>query len=378
MSVKSRPLQEVMFISRPRDVRNDRLPSSGVPAFDKILGGQGFPDKSAVLIIGSPGVNKEALGYWFASEGLRQGDTCLYVTRLSVREVENDWDSLGVARPAGREVWIAREGGQTKLEVRDLPRLLGHISTVLEDSGRGRVRIVLDALSSILMVNSLDAAYDFVDSVIVQAKAHDASMLATLEEGMHPVKTQTAMQQAFDGFVEMSVFRTGLKILPLLRVGKMRGANPLQGYYVFSFGADGMKLEPAYGEYEIGESQPPLPETSPAALDVGPDARAVFDYLAKSFVDDFKANKLSMEQSGWRTRTVSAKATGLTIAAFYAEGGRFGPVMKELLSSGLVETRFFPGQRGRGGEVIKVRVAYEKELVKRIVNEVGPSLGATP
>jgi len=354
------------------------LPSSGVSALDKILGGQGFPDKSAVLIIGPPGVSKEALCYWFISEGLRQGDSCLYVTRLSVREVEKDRDSLGVAGPVGSEVWIAREGGQTKLDVRDLPKLLGHIRAVLEDSSSRRVRIVLDALSSILMVNSLDAAYDFVDSVIALAKAHDASMLATLEEGMHPVKTQTAMQQVFDGFVEMSLFRTGLKILPLLRVGKMRGANPIQGYYVFSFGAEGIKLKPAYGEDEIGESQPPLPETAPAALGVGAEARVVFDYLAKSFVDDFKANKLSLEQSGWRTRTASAKATGLTIAAFYGEGGRFGPVMKELLSSGLVETRFFPGQRGRGGEVIKVRVAYEKEFVKRIVNDVGRSREATP
>ena len=354
------------------------MPSSGVPALDKILGGQGFPDRSAVLIIGPPGVNKEALGYCFGSEGLRQGDSCLYVTRMSVREVEKDWDSLGVTRPAGNEVWIAREGGQIKLDIRDLPKLLGHIRAVLEDSRRGRLRIVLDALSSILMVNSLNSAYDFVDSVIAQAKANDASVLATLEEGMHPLKTQTAMQQVFDGFVEMSLFRTGLKILPLLRVGKMRGANPLQGYYIFSFGAEGMKLEPAYGEDEIAGSQPPLSETSPAALAVGPEARVVFDYLAKSFVDDFKANKLSMEQSGWRTRTVSAKATGLTIAALYGEGGRFGPVMKELLSSGLVETRFFPGQRGRGGEVIKVRVAYEKELVKRLVTDLGQSRGATP
>jgi len=366
-----------MFISGPGGAGNERLPSSGVPALDKLLGGQGFPDRSAVLIIGPPGVNKEALGYWFASEGLRLGDSCLYVTRLSVREVEKDWGSLGVAKTPGSEIWIAREGGQTKLDVRDLPGLLGQIRAVLEDS-RGQVRIVLDALSSILMLNSLDAAYDFVDSLIAQAKAHNASLLATLEEGMHPVKTQTAMQQAFDGFVEMSLFRTGLKILPLLRVGKMRGANPLQGYYVFSFGAEGMKLEPAYGEGEIEASLPPFPDAAPAALGVGAEARAFFDYLTKSFVDDFKANKLSLEQSGWRTRTASAKATGLTIAALYGEGGRFGPVMKELLSSGLVETRFFPGQRGRGGEVIKVRVAYEKELVKRIVNDAGRGGGTMP
>jgi KaiC/GvpD/RAD55 family RecA-like ATPase len=354
------------------------LSSSGVPDLDRILGGQGFPDKSAVLIVGPPGVNKEALGYWFASEGLRQGDSCLYVTRLSVREVEKDRDSLGVARPSGSEFWIAREGSQTKIDVRDLQGLLGQIRAVFEANSGRRMRLVFDALSSILMLNSLDIAYEFVDGLIAQVKAHDAIMLATLEEGMHPEKTQTAMQQVFDGFVEMSLFRTGLKMLPLIRVGKMRGRNALQGYYVFSFGAGNMKLEPAYGEDEIEECRAPMPEATPASLDVGAEAKAVFDYLANSFVDDFRANKLALEQSGWRTRTVSAKATGLTIAALYGEGGRFGTVMKELLSSGLVETRFFRGQRGRGGEVIKMRVAYEKELVKRLVNDVGRDRGTAP
>jgi len=371
-------LQEVMFISRRGDMENDRLPSTGVPPLDRLLGGEGFPEKSALLVIGPPGVNKEALGYWFTSEGLRKGEPCLYVTRLSVREVEKDWDSLGVARAARGAVWIARDGGQKKLNVRDLPGLLGQIRAVLEDSSKGQVRIVFDALSSILMLNSLDTTYEFVDNLIAQAKAHNASLLATLEEGMHPAKTQTAMQQAFDGFVEMSLFRTGLKILPLLRIGKMRGANPLQGYYVFSFGAEGMKLEPAYGEDEIGKPQPPPPEIPPAAVNVGAEARVVFDYLTKSFVEDYKANKISLEQSGWRTRTVSVKATGVTITALYGEGGRFGPVLKELLSSGLVETRYFLGQRGRGGEVIKMRVAYEKEHVKRIVNDIGRGEEAVP
>jgi KaiC/GvpD/RAD55 family RecA-like ATPase len=66
------------------------LASSGVPALDQILAGEGYPDKSTVLVVGPPGIGKEALGYWFTQSGLSKDDFCLYVTRLSVKEVLQD------------------------------------------------------------------------------------------------------------------------------------------------------------------------------------------------------------------------------------------------------------------------------------------------
>jgi hypothetical protein len=50
-------------------------------------------------------------------------------------------------------------------------------------------------------------------------------------------------------------------------------------------------------------------------------------------------------------------------------GGRHGPALYELVARGLVETRTFSGQRGRGGEVVRVRVAYGREPVKRHVDK---------
>jgi len=57
--------------------------STGVEGPDHLLK-DGYPDRSAVLVNGPPGVGKEALGYWFTQSGLAQGDFCLYVTRLAV------------------------------------------------------------------------------------------------------------------------------------------------------------------------------------------------------------------------------------------------------------------------------------------------------
>jgi len=62
------------------------LVSSGVAALDPLLD-DGYPEKSTILVVEPPGIGKEALGYWFTHSGLIQGDLCLYVTRLSVKEV---------------------------------------------------------------------------------------------------------------------------------------------------------------------------------------------------------------------------------------------------------------------------------------------------
>ena len=67
-----------------------------VPALDQILAGEGYPDKSTILVVGPPGIGKEALGYWFTQSGLGGSDFCLYVTRLSVKEVLQDEKGFGI------------------------------------------------------------------------------------------------------------------------------------------------------------------------------------------------------------------------------------------------------------------------------------------
>ncbi len=63
------------------------------------------------------------------------------------------------------------------------------------------------------------------------------------------------------------------------------------------------------------------------------------------------------------------RETKIPRSAVYGPRGRDGPVIVELERRGLVESRIFPRERGRGGAVKKVRVAYENEIVKRIVEE---------
>ena len=178
------------------------MASSGIPALDKLLA-DGYPDKSAILVVGPPGIGKEALGYWFTRTGLIQGDFCLYVSRLSVREVLQDVKGFNVDMQQKVPFWFASEGGQIKYDVNDLTSLSFNVKEVLKQNGTRRIRIVIDAVSSLLMLNQPETIYKFLAQLLEEVKRYDAVLVAMLEEGMHKPEVLTAMQQLFDGVVEL-------------------------------------------------------------------------------------------------------------------------------------------------------------------------------
>lgn len=218
------------------------MPSSGVPALDQILAGDGYPDRSTVLVVGPPGIGKEALGYWFTQSGLTQGDFCLYVTRLSVKEVLQDEKGFGIDTQQKVPFWFASEGGQVKYDVNDLAGISHNIKEVLKQNAGRRIRIVTDVLSSLLMLNTPETVYRFLTQLFADVKQYDAVLLATLEEGMHQPQVLAAMEQLFDGVVEMRLYEEGLRVMPLLRIRKMRGVPPQPGYFNFSLTKNGMEV----------------------------------------------------------------------------------------------------------------------------------------
>ena len=209
------------------------MASSGIQQLDLLLK-SGYPDKSAILVVGPPGIGKEALGYWFTQKGLAEGDFCLYVTRLSVPEVLQDVRAFG-ANGQTFPMWFAREGGQVKCDLNDLAGLSFNLKETLRRNGDRRIRIVTDILSSLLMLNSAETIYRFLSQLLGEIKQFNAVFLATLEEGMHQPQVQAAMQQLFDGVVELRFYEEGLSVKPLLRIRKMRGMPPEPGYFNFAF-----------------------------------------------------------------------------------------------------------------------------------------------
>jgi KaiC/GvpD/RAD55 family RecA-like ATPase len=218
------------------------LASSGIPALDRLLS-DGYPEKSAVLVVGPPGIGKEALGYWFTQTGLAQGDFCMYVTRLSAREVLQDIRGFGIDLQQKVPFWLSSEGGQIRYDVNDLTALSFNVKEVLRQNAGRRIRIVTDVLSSLLMLNQPETIYKFLTQLLDEVKRNEAVVVATLEEGMHKPEVLAAMQQLFDGVVELRLYEEGLRVIPLLRIRKMRGIPPQPGYYDFAFSKNGMELK---------------------------------------------------------------------------------------------------------------------------------------
>ena len=63
------------------------------------------------------------------------------------------------------------------------------------------------------------------------------------------------------------------------------------------------------------------------------------------------------------------KQTKISKHSVYGISGSHGKAVSELKRRGLVEERFFSGERGRGGMPLKLRVAYDNEGVKRHILE---------
>ena len=217
--------------------------STGVASLDNLLGSDGYPDRSAILVVGPPGIGKEALGYWFMRSGLVQGDYCLYATHRPVTDVLRDMKGVGI--PADRvPEWIASSGSPVKCDLRDSTAISFNIKEAVHRNRGRRVRVVTDVLSPLLVLNPLESMYNYWSQLLADLKQQDSVTFALAEDGMHPPNVLTTMEQIFDGVIEMRLYEEGLAITPLFRVRKMLGLPPLHGYFRFSVSSTGMEVVP--------------------------------------------------------------------------------------------------------------------------------------
>jgi len=214
--------------------------SSGVEALDRILDG-GYPRASSVMVSGPPGIGKEALGYWFLRSGLLRGDFCFYVTHRPVADVLRNMQAFGIVTNQLPE-FMASIGSQKRCTLADPTSISFEIKSVIQLNKNRCMRIVTDILSPLLVLNSTESMYRYWSQLLADAKNYDTVFMAYAEEAMHTQSTFASMEQIFDCLIEMKVYEQGLLLTPLLRVKKMLGLPPIEGYFKFSFGRNRMEI----------------------------------------------------------------------------------------------------------------------------------------
>jgi len=220
------------------------LVSTGVQSLDHILG-DGYPDRSSILVIGPSGIGKEVLGYRFISTGLVQGDYCLYATRRSVPDVLRDMRGFGIGTETVPE-WMASSGSPVRCDVHDPTSISFNIKEAVHRNKSRRVRVATDLLSPLLVLNSVETMFSYWSQLLADLKEQDSVLFALAEYGVHPSTTLATMEQLFDGVIEMKLYEEGLDVTPLIRVRKMPGIA-LHGYFRFSMSNNGMEVVPRLG-----------------------------------------------------------------------------------------------------------------------------------
>lgn len=88
-----------------------------------------------------------------------------------------------------------------------------------------------------------------------------------------------------------------------------------------------------------------------------PRTNDILKFLDLSYVKDDEVERLPLERCGWRSLVQIAKGAGIRGHSLYGkEPGEVGPEIQELLRNHLIEFRYFSGERGRGGEVMRFRI----------------------
>jgi circadian clock protein KaiC len=140
--------------------------ASGITGLDDILRG-GFPGQCVYMVSGTPGTGKTTLALQFLMEGVRQGESCLYVTLSETRrEIEkvarsHKWDLSGlhICELVPSEVNLSADSQLTVFNPSEFELGETTQAMIAEVNKHSPKRIVLDSLSELRLVAQSSLRY---------------------------------------------------------------------------------------------------------------------------------------------------------------------------------------------------------------------------
>ncbi|MEM5946935.1 ATPase domain-containing protein [Spirochaetia bacterium 38H-sp] len=221
--------------------------SSGIPGLDKILYG-GFPSCGAYLLRGGPGTGKTTLGMHFLSEGIRQGESVLFITlEEPAEQLKKHYGRMGfpvddmpvLDISPGVEFFAEKQSYDifSAAEVERDPITSSIIKRIEELKP---VRVFLDPVTQLRFLAT--ETYQFwkqILSFIRYLKEKNATIVFTSEAGSD--MPDDDLQFLSDGIIELIVDKNDVKNL---RIKKLRGSDFISGRHGYRLGASGMQVFP--------------------------------------------------------------------------------------------------------------------------------------
>jgi len=219
-----------------------RIPT-GITGFDNLIEG-GFEKNSTNLIAGGPGTGKTIFGMQFLVEGLKKGESCLFIT------FEESKDSFyhNMKRFGWRLEDYEKKGLFTFLNYTP-----GKVKSMLEEGGgiiesiiinKKVSRLVIDSMTSftLLFEDELEKREASLDLFNMIKKWNCTSMVTFEGSPDGDQKVYRALEFESDSIILMQFLRRIALRRRHIEILKMRGTNHSKGLYRFSITRRGIIL----------------------------------------------------------------------------------------------------------------------------------------
>ena len=365
--------------------------ASGIKGLDHILLG-GFPRNRVYLVQGDPGVGKTTLGLQFLLEGVKNGETALYVTlsesgeELNAVAKSHGWSLEGMhiyEQLIGEEALSEEESTvfyPAEIELGETIRgMLVEVDRVKPQ------RVVLDSLSEIRLLAQSNLRYRKQILALKQFFAGRNVTVLCLDDRTSDV-SDLQLQSVPHGVVELERFT------PLygsarrrLQLVKVRGLNFKDGYHDFNIVTGGIVVYPRLVAAEH--------RTIGAWEQVPSGVQELDDMLGAGIDRGTSTVIMGPAGSGKSALTtqyvVAAAQRGEKAAMFLFEESRFsllnraqslGIPMQQYLDDGLIQMRQVdPAQLQPGEFAHLVREAVEEQGVRvLVIDSLNGYLNAVP
>ena len=339
--------------------------STGYRNLDNLLFG-GIPKNYAVVLTAPSCDERDLLIEEFLETGAKDDEVTFCVTTDPSKA-----KTLAEEFPSSFHLFICNP--QADKIIKDMPNVfklkgvenLTNINIALASAFRrldtlpkAPKRACIEVVSDILLQHHAVQTRKWLNALIPELKSKGFTTLAVMDRDMHSPQEIHAILGLFEGEINIYEKKTRKGSGRFLKIKKMYH----QRYLESEMPLRKEKLEP-----NASLTSTPTPAT--LLFEFGTKAAGMaFDYLVQAFIEDYMKRRLFIQEAGWRSFVQIIKNAGVSARSVYGSGGRHGSAISELIRRGLVETRIFPRERGRGGRIIRARISYERETIKRHVD----------
>ncbi|HBC91441.1 MAG TPA: ATPase [Pelotomaculum sp.] len=222
----------------------------GVEGLDRNLE-KGLLYGSQIMVEGDSGIGKTVLAGEFIKEGLRCGDTCIYVAcdepPMAMREhLMNFKVGTFAYEETGRLIFVdAYEEGESLekyalSDLRNLDKYFALETEVLRGTAGRRVRLVVDSLSTLFTSIDPPDILDFHRARIKQLRKKGILAMDIFVSGVLEPKLVTITGHLYNFMLKMSFSGNRHNPVRLLQIGKVKSQQFVSTRHIFT-------ISPVYG-----------------------------------------------------------------------------------------------------------------------------------